>query len=266
MLPLRLDLAAFCPEAARTWYPVAPPAEALAMATLVLATSGPHGEVGLEIAPGDLHVRALGEGAARGRGLLVAVDALVERAGRTPAAIEAVVCDQGPGSFTGVRVGVTTANALALALGVPARGVTSLEALARAAPDERTVLAVRDAGRGGIYAARYAPRAGGRRRLLEGPWRRPAVEVFRQAKGALVVGEEATLLIERAGVGGVEALDLRAGAEAILAAARDAAASGDAPPAGVVAPLYLQVSAPERRRAGEPEGRATGGAADNRPS
>ncbi|MFD2238813.1 tRNA (adenosine(37)-N6)-threonylcarbamoyltransferase complex dimerization subunit type 1 TsaB [Aureimonas populi] len=63
----------------------------------------------------------------------------------------------GPGSFTGIRVGVSTARALALALGIPAVGVSVLEALAGphrggAAP----VLAVQDARRGEVYAALYA--------------------------------------------------------------------------------------------------------------
>lgn len=64
----------------------------------------------------------------------------------------------GPGSFTGVRVGVSAARGLALALKVPVVGVTSIEALAaeaRAAHPRSEVLVLLDAGRGGIYAARH---------------------------------------------------------------------------------------------------------------
>jgi len=56
----------------------------------------------------------------------------------------------GPGNFTGVRIGVAAARGLALGLGVPAIGVTGLEALAHGAP--RPVLACLDARRGQLYA------------------------------------------------------------------------------------------------------------------
>ena len=72
--------------------------------------------------------------------------------------LDAVAVSVGPGSFTGLRVGVSTARGLALALKIPAIGVTTLEALAAEAatsfPD-RIVLAALDAGRDEIHAALY---------------------------------------------------------------------------------------------------------------
>lgn len=62
----------------------------------------------------------------------------------------------GPGSFTGIRVGVAAARGLALALDVPAVGITTLAALA--APERgrgRAILATLDAKRGEIYASLY---------------------------------------------------------------------------------------------------------------
>jgi tRNA threonylcarbamoyladenosine biosynthesis protein TsaB len=72
--------------------------------------------------------------------------------------IGAVAVAVGPGSFTGIRVGVSAARGLALALKIPATGVTTLDALAleaRGKFGEKPVLAVIDGGRDGIYAAIY---------------------------------------------------------------------------------------------------------------
>jgi tRNA threonylcarbamoyladenosine biosynthesis protein TsaB len=59
----------------------------------------------------------------------------------------------GPGTFTGLRIGVATARALAQATGAEVAAVSTLEALAAAADGDRAVLAVLDARRGEAYAA-----------------------------------------------------------------------------------------------------------------
>ena len=74
------------------------------------------------------------------------------------AGLGAVAVSIGPGSFTGVRVGVSVARGLALALKIPAAGVSTLEALAfeaRELTGDKPVLTVIDGGRDGIYAAIY---------------------------------------------------------------------------------------------------------------
>lgn len=62
-----------------------------------------------------------------------AIDEVLAASGLPRAAIGAIGCDVGPGSFTGVRVAVATAKGIALALAIPTAGVTSLEAMAAAA-------------------------------------------------------------------------------------------------------------------------------------
>ncbi|MEN3399753.1 tRNA (adenosine(37)-N6)-threonylcarbamoyltransferase complex dimerization subunit type 1 TsaB [Brucella melitensis] len=69
--------------------------------------------------------------------------------------IERIAINIGPGSFTGVRIGVSAARGFALALGVPAIGITAFEALAaeiQAQMPEKPVLVLLDAHRGEIYA------------------------------------------------------------------------------------------------------------------
>ncbi|MES0199495.1 tRNA (adenosine(37)-N6)-threonylcarbamoyltransferase complex dimerization subunit type 1 TsaB [Mesorhizobium sp. M0011] len=90
---------------------------------------------------------------------LMAVIAEALKAAATDyAGLGVIAVSVGPGSFTGLRVGVSTARGLALALKIPAIGVTTLEALAAeaaAAFPGRAVLAALDAGREEIHAAFY---------------------------------------------------------------------------------------------------------------
>lgn len=84
--------------------------------------------------------------------------------------VDAVVCGTGPGPYTGLRVGMATAAALADALGVPVHGVCSLDGIGGAAVEQGELLVVTDARRREVYAARYTDGV-----RTEGPWvQRPA--------------------------------------------------------------------------------------------
>lgn len=72
----------------------------------------------------------LGERTSRAVSLLADVDELLREAGLTAGALEGLVVGTGPGSFTSTRIGLATARGLALALGIPAAGVSTLDALA----------------------------------------------------------------------------------------------------------------------------------------
>jgi tRNA threonylcarbamoyladenosine biosynthesis protein TsaB len=92
--------------------------------------------------------------------LLPRIEQCLERAGMGLSDLDSIAVGIGPGSFTGVRVGVATAKGLALATGKPLRGVVSLAALAvsvlecDSAP-ELLVAPILDAYKGEVFAALY---------------------------------------------------------------------------------------------------------------
>jgi tRNA threonylcarbamoyladenosine biosynthesis protein TsaB len=86
--------------------------------------------------------------------LLAMIDESFREAGLVPRDLDGVVCGAGPGSFTGLRIGLATAKGLCFALGKPLAMVSTLAALAARAPDGR-VLAAIDALKGEVYAGLF---------------------------------------------------------------------------------------------------------------
>lgn len=107
-------------------------------------------------------VRAESEIIGRGHAerLMGAIEGLLTRAGTTLAEIDAFAVTTGPGSFTGIRIGVAVTRGFALASGRPAVGIPTLEALAAEAREQapgRTVYAVLDARKDEVYAEGFDP-------------------------------------------------------------------------------------------------------------
>lgn len=103
--------------------------------------------------------------------LLPLVSECLAELGLRPGELSAVACGAGPGSFTGLRIGLSTAKGLCFALGLPLVMVSSLEALANramAGAGQRPVLAVLDAFRGQVFArlAAAEPRSAPLREVL----------------------------------------------------------------------------------------------------
>ena len=133
------------------------------MILLAIDTSGPQGSIALarapedERSPSELEILDLIplEGGTFSAQLVPQIAGLLAKHGLNKADVDAFAAASGPGSFTGLRVGLAVIKALAEILGKPVAAVSRLEALARAAEVRGTVLAALDAGRGELYAGLY---------------------------------------------------------------------------------------------------------------
>ena len=127
------------------------------------------------------------ESAHQARRLLACVDEALAAAGASLADAETVVCGLGPGTFTGLRIGVATARALAQAADLSLAGVPSLEALAgglaggEAGTSASTFVPLIDGRRGEVFAAVY------RRAAQASPGEPPAWPAFEPVVGLTVV-------------------------------------------------------------------------------
>ena len=179
--------------------------------------------------------------------LLAMVDNVLAEAGIEPRDLGGLLALRGPGSFTGLRVGLATMLGLHQALGLPATGVPTLETLGTLGPgDGSTVVAVVDALRGEWFAQPFrsaeAPHALGEPRLA-------SAEAVLQLAPALVVGFGAGDLAD-------EGAGLRVAEPPPLAGVAVRQAGRFPPPwdpASLVAPLYLRppsASPPRKPAAG----------------
>lgn len=100
--------------------------------------------------------------------LVPAVERLMHHAGWQPQDLDRIAVAQGPGSYTGVRIGVTFAKTLAWTLGIELVGLSSMQLLAasRVAQQEATIVAMVDARRNNVYAGCYAVDAQGQWRIV----------------------------------------------------------------------------------------------------
>ncbi|EKA62506.1 peptidase M22 glycoprotease [Janibacter hoylei PVAS-1] len=168
------------------------------------------------------------------------VDALAA-AGTDVTEVTHVAVGTGPGPFTGLRVGLVTAQTFAHARGITVHGVCSLDALAAAAAahgHEGELLVATDARRKEVYWARYDCTAG-EVVLQEGPAVTKPADLPEPVRALPTIGRGPVvypeLLPAALTLPGVDLLDVDAGALAALAATR-IAAGADMP----VEPLYLR--------------------------
>jgi tRNA threonylcarbamoyladenosine biosynthesis protein TsaB len=187
--------------------------------------------------------------------LLALIDEVMTSAGLTARDLDGIVCGAGPGSFTGLRIGMATAKGLCWALGKPLVLVSSLQALAARAPEGSRVCAVIDAYKCEVYAGRF---------LIEGGVPRPISDEMAIAPAELakllapdapltLVGDGALRYREQLIVGTVTLLDEdgspRPSDLARLGHLRLAA--GEAADLAAAAPRYIRPSEAELNRPGK---------------
>lgn len=127
------------------------------MKVLAIDTARSHGSVALASGSGEPVEVSLGKGPGFDRVLVQAIEGLLADQGTEWADLDGFAAASGPGSFTGIRVGLSAAKALAEVCGRPLVGVSSLRALAIGGPrtSNRSRIPLFDARRGELFAGFY---------------------------------------------------------------------------------------------------------------
>ena len=222
---------------------------------LAIDTSGP--VAGCAVLKGGriVHQIAMNHGLTHSETIMPAVDAALEAAGLSCGDVDVFAAVAGPGSFTGVRIGVCAAKGLAHAVGKPCCAVHALEALAmNFVGFDGLCCPILDARRGQVYCAAFDTASGLPARALEDA-AEPLADFLMRLPGdrrLVFVGDGVPVhaqtiteaLGERALIAPANLRDLRADAACVLAATRpetwvDAAA---------LRPIYLRAPQAERER------------------
>ncbi len=188
--------------------------------------------------------------------LLPMAEALLKNTGLTAADVDLFAVSHGPGSFTGVRIGVSTVKGLAWAAEKPCVGVSTLEAMAwngLCAAPESLICCTMDARRAQIYNALFRIREGGPERLC--PDRAISLSELTAElagmgeKSVFVTGDGAALAFEALSAAGLPAVLAPESARwqsawGVCMAARDK----EPGTADALLPVYLRLSQAERER------------------
>ncbi len=162
-----------------------------------IETSGATGSVAVVDYDGQEAERSFRGHLTHARELIAVLDALTKEVGAGRDELALVSVSQGPGSYTGIRVGVTAAKCLAWALGTEAAGVMSLDVIARGVAPQGSparLHVVVDAKRGVVYHAAYSPDAETWRREGAPAVLPPETVVKLVSPGEILVGDGIALI------------------------------------------------------------------------
>jgi tRNA threonylcarbamoyladenosine biosynthesis protein TsaB len=179
------------------------------MLLLAVDTSGKHGSIALaQCGPGDacavIEVAPLPGGTFSAE-LVPQIAGLLDKHGLSKADVGALAVVSGPGSFTGLRIGLAVIKALAEALAKPVAAVSMLEALANAGHLQGKVLAALDGGRNEVFLGEYEVGETRTRMVWERLFSRETW--LESTEGAVIVTSEASLA-EAARAKGLDVLEV----------------------------------------------------------
>lgn len=220
---------------------------------LLIETSGRVGQVALAEGESLLAARQLDEARRQARDLAPAVAELLAGAGWKPRDVSAVVVSRGPGSYTGLRVGIMSAKAFAYAAGCALLAIDTFAAVALQAPEGASPLdVIADAQQAKVYVQRFG-RGGAASPLTI----RPAPEWLAQSPAPWVSGPGLRLHRGRlpAGVRAVEEALWEPRPESLLVLALRRWRAGERDDPFAVEPLYLRPSSAEEQWHGRPASR-----------
>ena len=226
---------------------------------LILAVDATGGAASCALAQEDVLLAEsyLNIGYTHSETLLPLIEGMLHSARRTLEQVDRLAVTVGPGSFTGIRIGLATVKGLAFARGIPCVPVSALEAMAVLCPPVEGVLCpAMDARRSQVYNALFLAESGTLQRLC--PDRAVslaavAVDLRRERRTKIVVGDGAVLCynaLKDAGISCVrapEALRMQ-DAVGVCQCAEAAAQAGRLLTAQNLQPVYLRLSQAERER------------------
>ena len=180
--------------------------------------------------------------------LMPAIDRLLADAGWAAADLQGLAVAVGPGSFTGLRIGLSVVKGLALALGIPVAAVPTLDAMAAALPfASLPVCPVLDARKGEVYACLFRWDGAAMRREWEYLALTPAHLAARLTEPVVLLGDGAPLIqTPHARPVPPHRRVPSPGAVGVLGEAR--LAGGQTVAAGELVPIYLRPSEVELKR------------------
>ena len=159
------------------------------MNILSIETSGSIGSIAL-ISKDYSREKTLARGMHHGRDLVLAIDSLLAEDNHTLESLDAIVVDSGPGSYTGLRIGVITAKTLAFCKGKRLFALGSLDILVHNIPPAKApACALIDAGQGEVYYCVYASRDRLWEKISDYALEKPQEVAGKIPRGATIIGD-----------------------------------------------------------------------------